>query len=356
MNTNQLHDDAEWVYVQTLLPPDLEKTAFEAKALTRRRNIPNAATLIRIILAYAVSDLSLKDVAAWAKSINIATVTGPGLFYRLRESEEWLKTILAQILCDEVAQGHGKGYKLRVVDATVINGPGSRSTDWRVHLLSDPMTGKFISAEITDRFGGEGLARHPIRAGEVVLGDRMYATARGVYATRKVDAHVLVRLNPHTLRVCDQAKRVMNLLSEESRVPRIGVFEWKILIPVPPEKITKSHKTWDIDKAIDWIPARVVAARTKEGRTIWLLTTLPEKDLSGSKALKLYRLRWQIELTFKRLKSLLNFDMLPSRQGPTANAWILGRLVAAALAQKLLNPSGALSPWGYEFRDVSVQA
>jgi len=38
-------------------------------------------------LAYAVSDLSLKDVAAWAHGLGIAEITGPGLFYRLRESE-----------------------------------------------------------------------------------------------------------------------------------------------------------------------------------------------------------------------------------------------------------------------------
>jgi hypothetical protein len=31
-------------------------------------------------LAYAVSDLSLKDVAAWASALEVASITGPGLF------------------------------------------------------------------------------------------------------------------------------------------------------------------------------------------------------------------------------------------------------------------------------------
>jgi IS4 transposase len=93
---------------------------------------------------------------------------------------------------------------------------------------------------------------------------------------------------------------------------------------------------------------RVVAARTRKGEVIWVLTTLPAAKASAGQILELYRLRWQVELLFKRLKSLLHLDTLPSRQGPTARSWMLARLLAAALAQKLVDPAGALSPWGYE--------
>jgi Transposase DDE domain len=105
------------------------------------------------------------------------------------------------------------------------------------------------------------------------------------------------------------------------------------MIPVPPEP-TKSHKTWHSAKAIAWIPARAIAARTRAGEVIWILTTLKAAVLPAIAALALYRLRWQIELLFKRLKSLLHLDTLPSRQGPTAKSWMLARLIAAALAQR----------------------
>jgi hypothetical protein len=94
----------------------------------------------------------------------------------------------------------------------------------------------------------------------------------------------------------------------------------------------------------------VSAARTREGKVIWVLTTLPRGILTDGDVLDLYRLRWQIELLFKRLKSLLDLDALPSRRGPTARSWILARFLAAALAQKLVDPAGALSPWGYVLR------
>jgi hypothetical protein len=345
-----LHEDREWPYVCTLLPVDLEESAKATSALVRCRNVPGAAALMRMALAYAVSDLSLKDVAAWASAMNLAEITGPGLFYRLREAEGWLARVLAQTLQQQVEQRGPAGWRLRVADATVINGPGATGTDWRVHVLIDPSTGGFRAVELTDDRGGEGLARHPIEAGEVVLGDRAYATARGVYAVHAAGAKVVVRLNPHTLRVGDQNRQRISLLSKEKEVPPVGAIEYEILIPVPPEKRSKSHKTWDSAKAIAWVPARAIAARTRHGDVIWILTTLEASQLPAMAAMQLYRLRWQIELLFKRLKSLLHLDTLPSRRGPTAKSWILARLLAATLAHRLVQPSGPLSPYGYELR------
>lgn len=347
MATLPLHSE-QWDYVRTLLPTDLEQTAKAMHALVRCRNVPDAEALMRMALAYAVSDLSLKDVAAWASAMKLAEITGPGLFYRLREAEDWLAHVLAQTLAAQTLASPMK-WPLRVVDATVINGPGPVAVQWRAHVLVDPATGGFRAVELTSNKGGEKLSRYPVRAGEVILGDRAYATARGVHAVQEAEAHVLVRLNPVTLRICDENKKRIYLEKREQKIPKVGGIEFNIIIPVPPPK-TKSHKTWDSAKAIAWIPARVIAGRTREGEVIWVLTTVPQNLLPTASVLALYRFRWQIELFFKRLKSLLHLDTLPSRQGPTAKSWMLARLLAAAFAQQLVQPSGPLSPWGYELR------
>ena len=332
----------------TLLPADLEVSAKRTNALVRCRQVPDAASLIRLALAYAVSDLSLKDVAAWASSLGVAEITGPGLFYRLRESEAWLAEILAQTLQEQV-KAAPKGLRLRAVDATVINGPGAEGTEWRAHVRIDPGQGAFRSVELTDGSGGEGYGRHFIETGEVVLGDRAYATARGVHAVAQAGGHVVVRFNPHTLRVCRKDRKVIKLLKRAREVPKVGAVEFDIMIPIPPLKRSKkSHKPWSLRKAIAWIAARAVAGRTRTGEVIWVLTTLDQAQASALQILELYRVRWQIELLFKRLKSLLHLDALPSRQGPTAKSWMLARFLAAALAQKLVTPAGPLSPWGYE--------
>jgi hypothetical protein len=349
MLTLPLHEE-DWEYVQTLLPSDLEESARSAKALLRCRNVPNAAALIRMALAYAVSDLSLKDVAAWASALDVAQITGPGLFYRLREAEGWLERVLGQVLSDQMPQAAG-GWSVRAVDATVINGPGKKAVQWRAHVQIDPSTGGFRAVELTDDSGGEKLGRHHFRAGEIVLGDRAYATARGVHSVRQADAHVIVRFNPGNLRTCDKQGRRVYLVEKEARIPPVGAVEYNVLIPVPP-KPTKSHKIWKSAKAIAWLPARAIASRTRAGEVIWILTTLEAAQMPTVAAMGLYRLRWQIELLFKRLKSLLHLDTLPSREGPTAKSWMLARLIAAGLAQRLVHPSGPLSPWGYELRST----
>jgi hypothetical protein len=348
MECAPLHEE-EWEYVRTLLPLDLEDSSRSAGALLRCRNVPDAAALLRLALAYAVSDLSLKDVAAWASALHLAEITGPGLFYRLREAEGWLEHVLAEVLAAEQVGAEPAAWPVRVVDATVINGPGNKPVQWRAHVLINPATGGFQRVELTDDSGGEKLGRYKIQRGEIVLGDRAYGTARGLYAVREADAHALVRFNPGNLRTCDEQRQRIHLAEKEPLVPSVGVVEFSLTIPVPPTS-TKSHKTWDSAKAIAWLPARALASRTRSGEVIWLITTLDATQLPPVQSMVLYRARWQIELLFKRLKSLLHLDTLPSRQGPTAKSWMLARLIAAALAQRLVQPSGPLSPWGYELR------
>lgn len=353
MRPMPLHEE-EWVYVQTLLPSDLDESARSTGALLRCRNVPDAGSLLRMALAYGVSDLSLKDVAAWASSLQVAEITGPGLFYRLREAENWLEHVLAATLAEAVAPVMA-AWPVRVVDATVINGPGDRAVQWRAHVWMNPATGGFRRVELTDSKGGEKLGRHVIESGEVILGDRAYATARGLHAVRQAGAHAVVRFTPATLRTCDEQRRRIHLEEHEAQVPVMGAVEFTITIPIPP-KPTKSHKIWKSSRAIDWIPARAIAARNRSGEVFWIVTTIEASGLPANEVMALYRLRWQIELLFKRLKSLLHLDALPSRQGPTAKSWMLARLIAAALAQRLVQPSGPLSPWGYQLQPPARRA
>jgi len=100
--------------------------------------------------------------------------------------------VLGQILSDQVPQAAG-GFRVRVVDATVLNGPGQKAVQWRAHVSINPSTGGIRAVELTDDSGGEKLGRHQFRAGEVVLGDRGYATARGLYAVRQQEAPCVAR-------------------------------------------------------------------------------------------------------------------------------------------------------------------
>jgi hypothetical protein len=294
------------------------------------------------MLAYGVSDLSLKDTAAWAKAGGIADFTGPALFYRLEQSHTWLQHILSQLLLEEKRIDEA-ALEIRIVDATVVTGPGSKGTDWVLHTVIDPVAGRFESVEITDAHGAETFMRHSVHPGHLVLGDRQYATARGIESVVNDGAFPVVRVNRRTLKICDLERRRIYLQSFEPDLLKGRLISLDVLIPTPPDLTGKKNKAWDLKEATSWIPARIVGCRTDKDVT-WVLTTASRDMLSDEALMELYRLRWQIELLFKRLKSLLHLDTLPSKDGPTSKIWLLIRLVVAAVAQILVNPSGFFSP------------
>jgi len=76
-----------------------------------------------------------------------------------------------------------------------------------------------------------------------------------------------------------------------------------------------------------------------------VLTTLP--DVTPESILELYRYRWQIELAFKRLKSLLHLGHLKKTDPVGAKAWLQGKLFVATLTETLIAVGERFSPWGY---------
>jgi Transposase DDE domain len=75
---------------------------------------------------------------------------------------------------------------------------------------------------------------------------------------------------------------------------------------------------------------------------------------SAREILAWYRMRWQIELVFKRLKSLAQLGHLPKHDDRSSRAWLYGKLLVALLTQKLIRLGRDLSPWGYELSPVPV--
>jgi hypothetical protein len=62
---------------------------------------------------------------------------------------------------------------------------------------------------------------------------------------------------------------------------------------------------------------------------------LPPETFPTTDVLALYRLRWQIELCFKRFKSLAGLDQLPAKSEDLARAWIYAKLITVLLAERL---------------------
>jgi len=64
-------------------------------------------------------------------------------------------------------------------------------------------------------------------------------------------------------------------------------------------------------------------------------TSLPVEAYPATEILAVYRLRWQIELAFKRLKSLLHIDRLPTHTERASQTWLYAHLILALLCDDL---------------------
>ncbi len=83
---NYSHDNWSAILAHIGKPEELDTSARNAGALTRRREIRDAATLLRLGLAYGPGGMSLREVTAWAQLHDVATLSDVALLKRLRNA------------------------------------------------------------------------------------------------------------------------------------------------------------------------------------------------------------------------------------------------------------------------------
>ncbi|MBL3996496.1 hypothetical protein FQP75_06595 [Escherichia coli] len=116
---NYSHDNWSAILAHIGKPEELDTSARNAGALTRRREIRDAATLLRLGLAYGPGGMSLREVTAWAQLHDVATLSDVALLKRLRNAADWFGILAAQTLAVRAAvTGCTSGKRLRLVDGT----------------------------------------------------------------------------------------------------------------------------------------------------------------------------------------------------------------------------------------------
>ena len=83
---------------------------------------------------------------------------------------------------------------------------------------------------------------------------------------------------------------------------------------------------------------RVISKETLEAADwgIILVTSLARDEFSTKDVLALYRLRWRIELGFKRLKSLIGLKTPPGTNPRSARPYLLAHLLIILLLEPLV--------------------
>jgi hypothetical protein len=241
-----------------------------------------------------------------------------------------------------------------VIDGSTVQEPGATATTYRLHIAIDLINLSLRQVEVTTDKEGENLDHYTLEAGDVVLVDRGYNQPKTLVPFIGRGGHVVLRYNAHGMNLyedgtdgdagrlakIDWYARLRQLGNRPGCVPAWlchgdkRVRGYLHAIPLPAEKAAEARRKAN-QRAKD-------KGRKPGTETLYLsgwvlvFTSLPPDMLCTGTASALYRVRWQVELVIKRLKSLLDVDGLRAHKGSKlAELYLHGKLLYAAALEKM---------------------
>lgn len=360
--------DEDWKTLSRFLPPDWKELARTTNALKGLRQDKDADRLFRTLMLHVGCGYSLRETVVRAREAGMADLSDVALLKRLRKCENWLHA-LAVGLWEPRRWPKEKTkeapFQVRLIDATVVKEPGKTGSQWRIHYslqLPSLRCDFFKLTPVEGKGTGEGFWQIPVQAGEYLIADRGYSISDGILPVVDAGAFVLVRLNHAVVDLRDERGRAIGLLQKLQTLKSSGDSKsWKVKLRLDEReiegRICSIRKT---QAAIDLSQRKLRQDASKDGRElrpetlefakfITVFTTFPEAKFSTEMVLEWYRIRWQVELIFKRFKQIVDLGHIPKYDEQSARAWLYGKLVVALLTEKLIFHSSALSPWGFEY-------
>jgi hypothetical protein len=303
--------------------------------------------------------MGLRLTAAWAETIGLASLSNVALLGRLRNAVPWLQGILARLLAQASASSQGAvagGRLIRLVDATTVRKAGKSAREsgklWRAHAVYDLPAERFSAFELTDEKGAERINRIAVVPGELRIGDAIHCRADQLADVIAQGGDVLVRAGWTSARWQEEDGRAFDIIHALAN-SATGIIDrtiWLgrkqdaplkmrlVAIKMPKEKAVKAvaearAEAKSSQRTIQ--PGTLVAAEW-----VILVTSLDPTEHATHQVLELYRLRWRIEIAFKRMKSLAGLKGPPGECPEVAKAWVLCHLIAVVLTEAQLAAFG----------------
>ena len=361
--------EEDWQVLLSLFPGRWRDQAVETGAVARLRGFSSSEDLLRTLLLHVARGFSLRETVVHAKLANLADISDVALLKRLRNSEEWLRSLCVDLFLENGVSlaREDAACQFRIVDGTIVREPGKTGSQWRIlySLQLPTLACDFFEMRPAEGPGtGESFRRLPVRQRDLILGDAGYWSTAGIEFVHQHGADVLVRVNPQTFVGFSPAGRRVGLLSRVRTLSQPGqigewVFVWQGQESRVAGRICAIRKS---EHAIQQAQRRLERKASKKqtktkpetleyAKYVIVFTT--QATATAAEILEWYRLRWQIELVFKRFKTLAQLGHLPKHDARSSRAWLYGKLFVALLTQKLIRVGRAISPWGYNLQPTS---
>lgn len=353
--------EADWTFIENLFPEGWRELASEM-GLVRKlephigQKVHDIGTALRLVLHYVAQRGSMRTTTAVAAVAGIVSISQPALFKWMLKIGAYLEALVARMVePGQFAASQWGGYILIAADASTVSRPGAKGTTARLHYalhLSD-LRPRFV--RVTDDKVGETARNFDVAPNELWILDRGYSNPPSVLAVVRAGGAILVRLNRHSLPLYNAAGDQVDvpaLLKETTRRERAQHRAVRVIATNGEE--VRAQLCWM------WLPEREAnKARTRAMRDgerdiaeldlaeyVVVLTTAPSSRLNATQVIELYRARWQIELEFKRDKSIGELDRLPNLLPQTIHAWLCAKVLLGLIARRLGSAEVAIPPSG----------
>jgi len=355
-------DSREWNVLLSYLPADFRELAEEHKQLETQygnAKVTTADDLLRFLFLHVGPNLPLRQTVVVAEEAGGPRLSAMRLHMKMRKAAPYLHALVQRM-----ATGAGdadaelwSGYDMISCDGSAVSGPGAVGTDARLHTALRLSDLSFKHVEVTGVSGGETLRRFPWLPGELAIVDRGYANAPGIAWVVDHHADVLVRVNRGSLPLFDRDGTRIDVLQRLRPLRVNEPCEWKVQVDhvekgehriivgrlvavrLPENKAAEARRRVRKEHGSDTTEEQLEAASF-----VALFTTAPRGRLPTKRCLQAYQLRWQIELQFKRWKSLCDFDRLPNYRDDTILAWLYTKVLLGLLMDRMSSSAKEIFP------------
>jgi hypothetical protein len=362
----------DWSLLLSFFPNNWIELANETDALKKLRKDKDVENYLRTLLLHIGCGYSLRETATRARLAGLADISDVALLGRLKKAKGWLHSLCVSLFKEQGIglSDHNNAFQVRLFDATNVKEPGPTGSLWRIHysVLLPTLACDFFKITPTKGKGtGESFFQYSIKGGDYIIADRGYSTPSGIHHVVSKKAHVIVRVNTSSLPIWDVQQQPVALLEFLEPLKKAGaVKSLKVLIPSRKGStvqgrlcaVRKSNAAIELaHKKIKTNASRkckVLKPETLEyAKYVIVFSTYPEDRFSDLEILDWYRCRWQVELVFKRFKSIAQLGHLPKHSDDSSKAWLYGKLFVALVTNKLINYAISFSPWGYNLEQDS---
>lgn len=352
--------------IEAQLPPNWRQLAVDHGVSTTAvpaqlgSKVRDVGIPLRLVLFHVGTNTSLRTTAAMAAAAGLIDMSAVALHKWMRKMGAFLAALLSVVVdgAKSFSAQLWAGYEILIVDATTIARPGSAGATARVHYALRLTDLQPVFVEVTDEKGGETFRRFAalVRPGQLWMGDRGYTNPPGIATITSKGADVLVRHNRWSLPLYDAQGQVLDVRAKLERLSKPGrPREWAAwvlpqdaprirgrmcAVRLPPDKAEEARVRLRREHG----HAKVSAEMLEMAAFVVLFTTVPKERLSLDRVLELYALRWQVELTIKRDKSIGGLDRLPNFRDDTIRTWILAKMLLTQIALRVATPQVQIPP------------